>query len=225
MAERRRHGSTASLIAAADIMTCFIGILLVVLVRSKVTVEHEVEALEARKVELQSEVAVLAVENDETFRRMESEHKKKEARIKAEIAEQEVQLAQKQQSFKDWDWVVNRFRESRGMSRDPDAHLYLRSQGIYRDGNAKPLSDAQVIAFLTGQFESASTRPDGKSLVAAWQENGANDQYIRMLDMRSQIPGLDRELSIYTIVLPTGAHAGAEQKGNEPIERKQGGGR
>lgn len=211
MSERRRRVAPAALIAAADIMTCFIGILLVVLVQSKAKVETEVKDLEARKAEVQAEIAEQEVEAE-----------KKKEEIKAQIAESEAQLAQKQQNFQDWDWLVDRLRVSKGMSRKPDAHLYLRSRGIYRDGSKKAMTNDQLLAFLKAEAEDAPTRPEGKALVAAWQENGANDQYIRVLDIEDKIPGLDEEVVIYTIILPSGVRAGPEQKGTEPLEQKKG---
>lgn len=211
MSERRRRVAPFALVAAADIMACFIGILLVVLVESKAKVETEVKDLEARKIEIRAEIA-----------EQEAEGEKKQEEIQDRIAESEAQLAQKQQNFQDWDWLVNRLRTSQGMSRKPDAHLYLRSRGIYRDGSKKAMTNGQLVAFFAAQAEDASTRPDGKALVAAWQENGANDQYIRILDLKDKIPGLDREVVIYTIILPSDIRAGPEQKGTEPIEKKGG---
>ncbi len=209
MSGRRRRVAPFALVAAADIMACFIGILFVVLVQSKARVETEVKDLEARKAEVQAEIV-----------QREAEAEKKEEEIKTQIAQSEAQLAQKQQNFQDWDWLVHRLRVSKGMSRNPDTHLYLRSRGIYRDGSKKAMSNEQVLAFLTAESDDAPSRPEGKALVAAWQENGANDQYIRLLDLEDKIPGLDDQVVVYTIILPSGVRAGPEQKGTEPIRKK-----
>lgn len=223
MSERRRRVAPFALVAAADVMTCFIGILFVVLVQSKAKVETEVKELEARKAEVQAEIVEQETEREEALRLMEADLKKKEEEIKGQIAEQEAMLAQKQQNFQDWDWLVDRLRASQGMSRKPDVHLYLRSRGIYRDGSKNRMSDEQILAFLKAQAALAPTRSDGTALVAVWQENGANDQYIRLLDLEDKIPGLDEEVVLYTVILPSGVRAGPEQKGTEPIEKKKGG--
>lgn len=221
MSERRRRAAPAALIAAADIMACFVGILLVVLVESKVKVEAEVKELENRKVELRSEVAGQERKFDEMVRELEAEREKKEAKIQAEIVKQEARLEQKKQNFRDWDWVVNRLRVSQGMSRLPDTHLYLRASGIYRDGSKQAMTDEQVLAFLRAEAEAAPTRSDGKAYVAMWQENGANDQYIRVLDIKDRFPELNREVEVFTIILQSGVRAGPERKGNEPLEKKE----
>ena len=94
MSGRRRRVAPFALVAAADIMACFIGILFVVLVQSKARVETEVKDLEARKAEVQAEIV-----------QREAEAEKKEEEIKTQIAQSEAQLAQKQQNFQDWDWL------------------------------------------------------------------------------------------------------------------------
>lgn len=207
-------------IAMVDVMAGFIGVLLMTTAQMKSTVQAQVATLETRKAELAAQIEKAKEDHAQETARLVAEYDLKKEALNGQIAESEAQLAQKQQDFQDWDWLVDRLRVSEGMSRKPDAHLYLRSRGIYRDGSKKAMGNEQILAFLRERAASAASLPDGSALVALWQENGANDQYIRILDIEDRIPGLDKEVVLYTIILPSGVRAGPEQKGNEPLKKK-----
>lgn len=216
-----RFRRPAALIGFIDLMICLAGVLYIQQYQHQAEIEIEVAELEARKSRIEEEIAAAEAEAeirkaerleaiDQAVAEAEAEAEAKKAALDARIADVEEMLVQRQDDFQSFDWVVHRFTASRGLPRDPDAHLYLRAKGgIFSDDSSTAMRDSQIVSWLEKKAEDyAASGATDQVLIAAWQENGANDEYIRLLDIRDSHAELIEKVYLYSVILPSGVPAG-----------------
>ena len=232
-AKRRRGPGRALYIALADVMMCLAGRLILEYNMDKVKLEEQILQLEAKKTEVEQQIVdaeakVVDVNQraiDEQAR-LEKETAEKKAELDGRISDVESQLAQRQDDFQNWDLVVHRYNmggEPGGFPRKADAHLYLRESGAYRDGKRGKMTNDELRAWLKEQGASSETRRDHRTVIAVWTENGANDQWLRLVSVMNESGVKDALLTTYIddIILPSGVPANASQKGTEGIKPKK----
>lgn len=199
-------------------MMCWAGRLYLEQNMERIELEIEVQKLEEHRAQLQGQTAQIEQEMADERKRLEEENAKYKAELDARTADIESQLKQRQDDFQNWDLVVHRYflkqEEAGHKDRRPDVHLYVRRGGIYRDGRKAKLSDGEIRAWLIEEAAAAEQNPYGYIVVATWQENGANDSYIRLLDIFDRTRELQGKVAVHNVVLPDGVRADASQKGN-----------
>jgi len=215
-----RRSSRAPLMAGMDMFICFAAVLFVILGQPQAEIdqqiaqkEEELKLLdqvvdtrreERRELETQTRQAV--DEAQARSKRAEEEAQAKVAELEREIASTREQLAKRQQSFADWDVVVDRFRKYSDVNYAPDYHFYLRSGGIY--SSMRP-SDKWTAAGLKSWLEQIISESEREPYIVFYMENGANDQVRTVRQVVDEVNRPTQRVIMSTVTLPSGVVAGS----------------